>query len=917
MIPSLGFVGLISVVILLLFIPLESFVADKSRTNKKAVSKLSDSRMSLIYELIDGIKTLKLTGLRDIIQNRISKVRNDELSRAWKGRMLDASNLVISRFVPVIVIALTFGLYLISPESTLDAPTVFATLSLINIMARPINVIPKCISLLSGCLVSLKRIEDVLRLSEISDISELQSCQNNYTSTASVQLTNVTVVRQKTDGTCTTPLHNINCLLHGTRLVMVVGDNGSGKTTFLHAILKEAPLSPESHVTISEITNGRTNYNPRIAYVGHDAWILRDTVRKNIVIGDLDFISQGFVDESRYQHVIRLCCLDEDIQRWPNGDLTVVGEKGVTISGGQKARVSLARAIYSRAPILILDSPLAGLDKEVARQVFFEAIKKTAETRLVIMATHRLDLLSYSDYIIVLQNGSIIFDGTYQDMNISAATQNALVQIKNHHIESEVVGTTGNIAIERGRTGMISFFISIGNLKSQKAVPGEYEQLLVASGVDTGTSGETLWQLFLEYCRACGIFGSFLGILLSFTSYGLSAWSDWMLSYLADSPTRQAQNHFFQLFLFFSFLVLLNNISRYALMAYSGITGSKQLHNALTSSIISAPLLFFDAIPSGRIISRFSSDMDTIDNDIPSSLSSSYDAFLGVITGLLVVIIKSPIFLILVFPLGFQYQMIQKMYRKASVELKRLDSSSKSPVFSHFNETLAGLEYIRAYQLQSIMIRQHQDYLNRSISTRYNWDGVNRWLGIRLDLIGALIVSGAAYSLLFLETNSSNGGSAGLMVTYALKSTASLSFVVRSSTALENMMLSLSRVLEFIRIPSELESIPTSPSSSTKLYQNEDYHDDGDIESVPLIKQNQQNYLDKPIHLIGRDVTVSYHRTLPPVLKNVNFQLIGGKIIGLCGRTGGGKVNLFDSFYLFANEFFIEHFGKSYCTCDS
>jgi ATP-binding cassette, subfamily C (CFTR/MRP), member 1 len=359
-----------------------------------------------------------------------------------------------------------------------------------------------------------------------------------------------------------------------------------------------------------------------------------------------------------------------------------------------------------------------------------------------------------------------------------------------------------------------------------------------------------------------------------------------MLSYLADSQTSEQQRHFFQSFLFLSLLVLLNNISRYVLLAFSGVTGSRHLHEALTATILSAPLQFFDSIPSGRIISRFSSDMDTIDNDIPTSLSSSYDAFLGVLTGLVVVVINSPVFLVLIFPLGYQYLVVQRVYRTASVELKRLDSSSRSPVFSHFNETLSGLEYIRAYQLQRLMTTQHQLYLNRSISTRYNWDGVNRWLGIRLDLIGTVIVAGAAYSLLLVETHASNGGSAGLMVSYALKSTASLSLAVRTSTALENMLLSLSRVLEYIRISPELESIGDGSSLVPKPYQA----DPGDLESLPLLPLQEQSYLEQTIDLIGRGVTVSYHPTLPPVLRNINFELSGSKIVGLCGRTGGGKV---------------------------
>lgn len=289
-----------------------------------------------------------------------------------------------------------------------------------------------------------------------------------------------------------------------------------------------------------------------------------------------------------------------------------------------------------------------------------------------------------------------------------------------------------------------------------------------SAGGDVGTSTDSIWKLYWKYFEACGFLSTFLGIFFTIFSFGSSAWSDWTLSYLADGTTVDAQKHFLFVYIGITFAVSLSNIFRYLLFASSGIHGSSKLHNDLTTSIVSAPIKFFDETPSGRIISRFSSDMDTVDNAIPSSLSTSYDSFLGVITGIAVVVIKSPSYLFLIIPLTYQYVQTQKEYRKASIELKKLDSSSKSPVFSHFNETLTGLECIRGYQIQKSMIIEHNEYLNRSIRTRYNWDAMNRWLGIRLDIIGALIVSGAAYCLLFINSQSVNGGSAGLMVSYCL-----------------------------------------------------------------------------------------------------------------------------------------------------
>lgn len=452
----LGWVGLISIAILSLFIPLESYIADQSRGNKKLVSKQSDQRMSLIYELIDGIKTLKLTGLKEFVLSRVSERRNQELNLAWKGRVLDASNLVIARIVPVLVISLTFAMYLFHPffansaEVKLDAAKVFATLSLINIMGRPISVIPKSISLLSGCLVSLKRIEDLIRLSE-----EYMSCEDNQigspgknsistspSSEITVEFSNVTVLREQIskatveksqnstpEKSFSTPLQNINFSIRGPGLVLIVGDNGSGKTTLLQVILNELQLQSTGGITVVSKCQEKHLYNPRIAYCGHEAWIMRDTLRRNILMGDPDYNENQSVDESRYQQVLRACCLEHDILNWPQGDLTVMGEKGVTISGGQKARVSLARALYSRAPILLLDCPLAGLDQQVRNHVFLNAIQEASKSSLVIMVTHQLDLLPKCDQLLVLQKGMLVYQGSYNQMTNSSICRDILSQI--------------------------------------------------------------------------------------------------------------------------------------------------------------------------------------------------------------------------------------------------------------------------------------------------------------------------------------------------------------------------------------------------------------------------------------------------------------------------------------------------------
>ena len=316
--------------------------------------------------------------------------------------------------------------------------------------------------------------------------------------------------------------------------------------------------------------------------------------------------------------------------------------------------------------------------------------------------------------------------------------------------------------------------------------------------------------------------------------------------------------------------VIVLHVSRNVLYIQSGLRGSKNLHASLLNSMLAAPFSFFDKVPSGRITSRFSVDMSTVDFDIPISVCATIESILGILTGVGMVIIQSPVYTFLLIPLVLKYMQTRDLYRKPSKALKALDSGTKSPLFSHYKECLDGLECIRGYKIQPFMIRKHHDLLDMSICARLNWDVVNRWLGIRLDMLGALIVSFAAFSLAF--SGSGSAGIAGLLLNYAMRATQSLSFAVRCSTALENQFNAPERIFEYIKTEPELEV-----SHSV---------DDAD-EDIELGVVNSGEYL-----LQVSKLSVKYAENLPLVLNNLSFNVKKGQLIGICGRTGCGKSKL-------------------------
>ena len=340
--------------------------------------------------------------------------------------------------------------------------------------------------------------------------------------------------------------------------------------------------------------------------------------------------------------------------------------------------------------------------------------------------------------------------------------------------------------------------------------------------------------------------------------------------------------------------------------SYAGIVGSKVLHNELVCSILGSTFFpFFSTTPSGRIASRFSVDFDCIDFNIPSGVSNQLDAFLGIITGVGVVMVSSPLYIFFVIPLAWKYLQVQHRYRQISTELKKIDSSTKSPMFSHFKEVLCGLETIRAYGIEERLKREHHQLLDDSICARLNWDFANRWMGIRLDMIGSLIVSASGFLVAFSTLYvSSSGGHAGLMLSYALKATNSLSFAIRASAALENMFTSPDRVREYIGVEQETDIADRqslSFVSSTSDVHNVNMTNNESMMHIPSprlhIEYNggiyaQPNVIASGPILSGESITARYAPDLPPALLRVSFALYPGKLMGLCGRTGSGKSSM-------------------------
>lgn len=1035
----LGWAGLVSCILLPLLIPLESYISKKAKAARKQVLITSDKRMALVNELIDGIKTVKLTNSCSIIYQKMNVLRTTELTQMRYAMLIEIVNTVLMTSGTLIITLLTFAVYIglhsssSSSSSYIPADNAFAALAIISILGRPMKVIPKCVSMLNDARVACQRIESLideaqkyhpqLLLTPPHTADSHNDCCNEeagesvtdtdtHTQTnTSMHMTSKDVVSSTgiesleteriivanlsasrpapssnngstSDGNSrssassssneVTVLYDISMTLTVPGLILVIGDNGTGKTSLLLALQHELNTQQGQ----CRLLPAQTRY----AYCGHEPWILNDSARANIVIAastttttdtdtdttavaegandpmaDRNHASYAQVDDDKstrtipvqqrfpfttdddvsnpllkshadrvsphnhnhqlYTQVLHQCSLLQDFSEWPDNDLTMLGEQGATISGGQKQRIALARALYSQAKILLIDSPLSGLDAVVGQAVFHQAILPAARDRLVVMTCHQQELLPYANRIIVLKRanssdnssgggagGTVCYDGDFHNYQKEHINRRLFDQDTDTEADTAVAGRDDS-------HDSIRDVASIDQLQPRQvsSTATTYTTTSSSSSIDvTGASTGTRRRqraseditatksdirTYLDYIQSCGYVNTTLAVVLTLAAYGAGAFGDYLLAFWTDKQLTAKQ---YLLFYFCtSILIILLNYGRYYMYTRSGLTASFSLYNRLLISILGGTFQFFNETPSGRISSRFSMDFNTIDLQIPGAVSSLIDSVLGMWTGVGVVVIAFPYYIIIFIPILWQYLSIQTKYRNVAKDLKKIESGTKSPLFSYFRETLYGLEAIRGYRIEEVMLEKHYELLNRNIRAKVNLDVANRWMGVRLDLIGVMIVSSAAFFIAF--STSFAGGQAGLMLSYALKATYALTFAIRASTSLENMFTSCDRVKEFIDIDQEVSD------PSEKLL-----HDNcaikaakGELDVIEpsctvssLSSSCASSISSQGIVVEARHMVARYSPSLPPVLRDVSFVVPRGRLVGVCGRTGCGKSSL-------------------------
>lgn len=676
-----------------------------------------------------------------------------------------------------------------SAGSGFNAANIFSSLALFNSIRIPLNMLPLVIGQVSDAVSSVARIQEFL-------LAEDEKEQTNWDAdaTEAIEVANASFTWERTptkganQGTDASKnakqlkaqakadkkalreskraskdlekqqktqeapieeqkiftINNLNFSVGRDELVAVIGGVGSGKTSLLSA------LAGDMRKTDGEVKLGASR-----AFCPQSAWIQNATVRKNILFGK-DY------DRKWYNDVIDACALRADLDILPNGDMTEIGEKGITVSGGQKQRLNIARAIYFNADIVLMDDPLSAVDAHVGRHIMDNAICGLLSGKCRVLATHQLWVLNRVDRIIWMDEGRIRDVGTYNELMANNQAFSELIAEENEEEKKEDEEKANEDELEEEKK-------TASKKKGKKPAAALMQ-------VEERATENVSWGVYMAYFKASGSIlvlpGLFILLVLAQgANITTSLWLSWWTSgqFGLSRPTYvgvYAAFGFAQAILMFAFSVALS---------LAGTQASKvMLHRAITR-VLRAPMSFFDTTPLGRITNRFSKDIDTMDNTLTDNMRFFLLTMAMIVSVFILIIAYYYYFAAALVPLAVLFVFAANFYRASAREVKRHESVLRSHVFARFSEAVTGVPTIRAYGLQSAFSKVIRDTVDDMNSAYFLTFANQRWLSARLDMIGNCLVFIMGI-LVVTSRISINPSIAGLVLSYLLSIVMMVSF---------------------------------------------------------------------------------------------------------------------------------------------
>ena len=884
----LGIAFIFGFIVMIIFFIVNIYYRKQFSLYLKLHINKSDLRMKITTETFNNLKVIKLYGWDDIFLNRIEKARKEEIDALNKRYIITQISQTLLWLAPIAMSVSSIGAYQFLNE-TFKIEDIFTCIGIFISIQNPMKNIPVTIDIILESLVSLGRIEKFLSEPEINydniiydeKISNeqgiaikiengtfswgekrLKSIKSNLKKNIkpqkiykSIELSEINKEEKKSENkplfekdiikdknyVAATPseqliLKDINLEVKKGEFICIIGEIGSGKSSLIHAILNNMIcLTPRSSKII---------INGKLSYVSQESWIQNTTIKNNIL-----FNSEYSIE--KYEKILELCELKHDLNILEGGDLTEIGEKGVNLSGGQKTRIALARAMYSDGDIFILDDPISSLDANTGKNIMMNCIIDYLKNKTRVLVTHALQYTKYSDRIIYMKNGEIKWEGVYSELIKQQFYETILNQVKNELHENE-----------RETKIKIVNTHSDSDTKSISSSDNRFKHIKRLTKDEKKVEGKIDKKVFFTYFKYIGGIPLQIKLILTLIIWqSLKVGSDIWLGYWSENQNKNTNT---KNFLFYSFLALGSSIFNYIrtyIITKGSLKCSIRLHKEMITNLIYAPInLFHDTIPKGQIFNRLSKDLPTVDTFTMywfMTFTSFGSSFLGAV--IICSIYQSYCLIFVPFFISSCFY-LSRFYINCSIELSRIEGILNSPILNLINETIPGTTIIRAYHLENKFNFSFQERIDEYFKVLFYLNGTYQWYLMMLNFISFLfLVVLLIFSLIHKELYSAK--IIGIILSYSIIFQSDIIEFLSSFSNFENTMTKMERSLLYTHLINE------KPQYSEN--DNINWPTKGEIEFI--------------------DYSTRYRPDTEIILKNLSFKIEGSKKIGIVGRTGSGK----------------------------